>query len=248
MTTPTDPTAVDFAAVVADAQRIASDPEADPSSLREVVRTLAGYVDGLVQDNAAMMGEIERVTRILRREAEPRFGEGRVQDGKIAMQVEDPLGMGQEIGSRLAAMLDHVGAGNYAEMQFIPRHATTPDERITVIVQRWAKVTPHAARKSAEESLARAVALLAQHGIAWDGPVTFDPVLCRAPRAEYDWIVLDCNERPNVLRCSRCDGTEAVPTPVTADAYTAINAAFLAQHKDCQEGDAATLRRLRGER
>lgn len=222
-----------------------------PCALRDDVALLGQAALALIDENERLLADNEHIRKVLAREAAPRFGPFYEHDkGGVAVEIHDPLKIGQQICGRLAAMLDHIGAANYIETTFTPHDHADRDECLTVTVQRWGKVTPTAARKEAETHLARAVALLSANGIPWDGPMTFDPP--KPPEREKPdatpWVRIDCSEDPNLIRCERCGATQDLPREHSGDMLKGIADAFIPAHRDCREGDAERLRELRGGR
>jgi hypothetical protein len=138
----------------------------------------------------------------------------------------------------MASMIEQMDAPNYVS---IGGHHHRIG-RIEVIVQRVGALTPHTARLKAEEQLARAVTLLKSNGIPWDGPTEFLPTppwnLETVPVSKDDWIRLDYNVMPNVLRCERCGARQPMPESMTADVFRAMGVAFSKTHRRCKKGDA----------
>ena len=104
------------------------------------------------------------------------------------------------------------------------------------------------ARLAAEGALARAVALLAANGIAWDEPMTFAPPVLpvreRDPETNLGWIRLDVKPyevhgEPAAMVCDRCGRRQALPDEHTADMMKAMTDAFAAKHGKCPPKDAA---------
>lgn len=178
--------------------------------------------------------ELERLKRIFFRE--PTLGPME-QDGEqgATFRVNHPLT--SIIIEHLAEMLDAHGAVNYVSIgAWHPKAG-----RIECIVQRVGKLTPHTGRVLAEQHLKRAVALLAEHGIPWDGPTEFlpDQPVDALPSVHdtTPWLKIDFRQTPNLLRCERCGTTSELPTRAQPSVLTAATEAFRDAHKDCQEGD-----------
>ena len=111
----------------------------------------------------------DRLHRILSRD--PEVGAMR-QDGPngVAWSMGDHP-MNALIFAGFADMLERTGAVDYVNVcGYTPKAG-----RIEFTVQRVGKLTPHTAREQAEQHLKRAVALLAENGIPWDGPTSFLP-------------------------------------------------------------------------
>lgn len=186
--------------------------------------------------------EVTRLRRILKRAAEPTFGDFRREpSGMLALSIKDPMRVGITICQMLANMLDHVQAPNYVATTF---HGAEGVGNIEVEVIRYGKLSPNKARHKAEAHLARAVALLAEHGIAWDGPTTFTPdTPVELPRDEDDpasWLRLMPGDdgAPAALLCTHCNGKQELPREHTHDVLMAMGSAFEDRHNCCKEGDA----------
>ncbi len=211
---------------------------------RSDVPTLADGVIALAADNA-------RLHRLLTRAAEPFFGAFEQDaDGMVSSTVSDHAGIGRYLFGTMAGMLEGMGGGRKAP-NYIQIGGWHPETgRIECIIQRVGKLTPHEARGQAEAHLARAVAMLAEHGIPWDGPTTFLPSPLPGdeigPTAsdEESWIRIDVRVQPNELLCTRCNGRQAMPSQGTAAVLNAMMAAFRDGHADCQEGDATAVERV----
>lgn len=204
----------------------------------DAIHVVAGLADQL----EASTQEVARLRRILKRAAEPTFGDFRREpSGMLALSIKDPMRVGITICQMLANMLDHVGAPNYIATQF---HGAEGVGNIEVEVIRYGKLSPNKARHEAEAHLARAVALLAEHGIAWDGPTTFKPdTPVELPRDEDDpasWLRLVPGDdgAPAALLCTRCNGKQELPREHTHDVLMAMGKAFEDRHDSCKEGDA----------
>lgn len=182
--------------------------------------------------------EVLRLRRIIRRMSEPEFGPFTTEpDGTVSMHAETQDG--PAIIGALASMLEDPHACNYVALSGWSPAAG----RIEAIVQRVGKLSPHEARVVAEQHLKRAVRLLAEHGIQWDGPTEFLPDLPpeRGLEAIQDgvtpWARLDVRSDPNRLYCERCGGGQDMPRRGTAAIMVAVIEAFRGQHEGCQEGD-----------
>jgi hypothetical protein len=82
------------------------------------------------------------------------------------------------------------------------------------------------------------VQMLAEHGIAWDGPTEFlpdQPIDEPAQVPGYPWIKLDFRQVPNVLRCERCGASATLPERSPADTLSQMNQAFTKAHAGCKE-------------
>ena len=192
-------------------------------------------IRSLVADVTALAGELRRVQRYLMQEpvGGPLRREG---DGSVAQMMAHPLT--KVLLSGMANILDaYDGQTNYVAMSGFHERLG----RLEVIVQRVGRLTPHTARVKAEVELKRAVALLAEHGIQWDGEaLTFAPtepwVLETAHKAG-DWITINFADIPNRLHCGRCGAEQALPVNATADVFQACGAAFAKRHRRCKPGD-----------
>jgi hypothetical protein len=191
----------------------------------------------VARDSMKLQLEVRRLDRIMRKASEVMFGAMEAQpDGSILMSATDAAGITSEVIAALGETLRH--STNYTQIG-----GWHPElGRIECIVQRVGKLSPHEARDEAERHLGRAVALLRQHGIEWDGPTTFppdEPPSRAVPAdAERSWLVVDANVQPNDLLCQRCARRQRLPPRITSAIFTAMVAAFKEQHADCQEGDA----------
>lgn len=211
------------------------------------IRALVGAMEDEATDDVVivMLEQHRRMREFIQRHGEITFGPLRKEGDAISLGITDPLQMGQELGQRFADMLNHMHAQNYVEMRFAARD---PGETLTVTVQRHGKVTPANARLAAEGALARAVALLAANGIAWDEPMTFAPPVLpvreRDPETNLGWIRLDVKPyevhgEPAAMVCDRCGRRQALPDEHTADMMKAMTDAFAAKHGKCPPKDAA---------
>lgn len=147
---------------------------------------------------------------------------------------KDPAGLVTIMIQAFGEMLNRSGAINYLSL----RGYSPTGGGFQVIIQRTGKLSPHEARKAAEGELRRAVALLAERGIPWDGPTEFlpdDPVNDGLRMSDSDWLKLDFRRTPNVLMCDRCGGEQPLPETATTDVFIAVQKAFEATHGECIE-------------
>ncbi len=194
-------------------------------------------VDAMSEGEAR--AEVRRLRRVVARLTEPTYGPFRQgKDGAITADIDGPTGT-----MVISALVDMLGdAKNYVAVSGWHPVAGS----IEAIVQRVGKLSPHEARVQAEGHLARAVAMLAEHGIVWDGPTTFLPELPQRhtdldadPSGEHPWLRLDIDADPNVLCCQRCGARQEMPRRGTAAVMMAVVEAFSTAHADCQDGDGA---------
>lgn len=201
------------------------------------VPTLADGVLALAAENA-------RLRRFMLRDV-PSFGPfDQAEDGTVSVGVADGHWVTRFLVGAMAGLLEGKGGGARAP-NYIQIGGWHPETgRIECIIQRAGKLSPHEARGEAERHLARAVALLAEHGIPWEGPTTFlpdpPPERERGPAIEEDtpWCRIDARPQPNELFCTRCDRRQEMPERGTAPVLEAMMKAFALAHADCQEGDA----------
>jgi len=226
------PEVVDFIAWGGDNSALA-DPDFIAHA-RTDVPTLADGVIALAEDNA-------RLHTLLLRKAEPTFGPfSQTKDGLVELPVEDAMGVVRRVIDSLVTTLGD--AKNYVAISGYH----TAAGKIECIVQRVGKLSPHEAHVEAEQHLARAVKLLAEHGIAWEGPTTFLPSSTDRGAeiaSEHTWLRIDLRTDPNAMVCERCGERQEMPRKGTAPVINGMLAAFAERHKDCREGDAEKLGR-----
>jgi hypothetical protein len=201
---------------------------------RTDVPTLADGVIALAEENAHLHA-------LLLRKAQPTFGPFKqTKDGIVELPVEDAMGIVRRVIDSLVTTLGN--AKNYVAISGYHPAAG----KVECIVQRVGRLSPHEARVEAEQHLARAIKLLAEHGIPWDGPTTFLPSLPwdrgAEMESEHPWTRIDVRTDPNAMICERCGGRQEMPRG-TADVINGLLAAFGESHKDCREGDAAKMGR-----
>lgn len=186
------------------------------------------------ETKAWLRGEIDRLRGLFTKRAEPKFGSMRSDGDGITMTIEESAGITHQVIAALAQTLGE--AVNYAAIS--GHHPAIG--RIECIVQRVGKLSPDDARRLAERHLARAVALLSQNGIAWDGPTTFlpdGPIQRPVPIGkDRDWLTIDVSVQPNEMRCARCGSHQPMPEKSTAAMLEAMIKAFTKAHKGCKEG------------
>lgn len=189
----------------------------------------------LVGDVTALLAERERLRRYLMQEpvGGPLRKEG---DGSVVQTLEHP--MTRMFMAAMANLLDaYDGQTNYVAVSGYHERLG----KLEAIIQRVGRLTPHTARAKAETELRRAVALLAEHGIPWDGAaLTFAPTetwKLETSHKDGDWITIDFGDVPNVLHCGRCHARQEMPTKATADVYQAVGSTFAKRHKRCKVGD-----------
>ena len=204
---------------------------------------LADGVLGLVADNLAMTEEYDRLRARVLSKAIPVFGAfERMDDGNVRVPMRDSAEVGAFLFGTLAGLLEGKGGGTRARnyLELCGHHPVIGG--ITVTIQRIGAVTPHGGRAAAEEALARAVALLAEHGIPWDGPTTFEPpppeALPAPETGPTPWVIFDVDVQPNQAWCQRCGVRQDVPDQKTAGVLRGILAGFTADHLLCEDGDA----------
>lgn len=198
----------------------------------------------------SLRAEVARLQRLFKRSIEPTFGAfGQDHEtGLVSCSVTDAAGVSRFLMGTLAGMLEGKGGGSRAP-NYVQIGAWHPEiGRIECIIQRVGKLTPHEARGQAETALARAVSLLAQHSIPWDGPTTFLPT--PPPEDEIGppvnegtpWCRIDVRAQPNDLRCLRCEARQTMPERATGTVLEGMIRTFASDHAECQEGDAETLK------
>lgn len=201
---------------------------------RTDVPTLA---DGVI----ALATENEHLHRLFLRKAEPTFGPFAQKDGLVELPVQDAAGIMRRVIDSLVTTLGD--AKNYVAISGFHPEAG----KVECIVQRAGKLSPHEARVQAEQHLARAVKLLGEHGIPWEGPTTFLPSPPWDRGAEIEatrpWLRIDVRTDPNAMVCERCGARQEMPRRGTAQVINGMLVAWGEEHKDCQEGDAARLGR-----
>jgi hypothetical protein len=202
---------------------------ADPSKIAERIRRSTRDADdatGRALEALDALGEDE--------EPEPLVLSAIRPHGENGMAFALSHSANHAIIEMLASMLDRTGAVNYVTLAgWHPSSGA-----IECTVQRVGKITPHTGRVLAEQHLQRAVALLAERGIAWDGPTEFlpdQPIDEPAQDKDHPWIKLDFRQTPNLLRCERCGESITLPMRTPVDALTAMNQAFTKAHAGCKE-------------
>ena len=207
---------------------------------------LPALADGVIA-MADELSHLRLMKRVFDRSAEPTFGPfDQDPDGTVGTHVQDAAGVGTFLFGAMAGLLEGMGGGVRAENYVALSGYHPVIGRIECILQRVGKLSPHEARGKAERELARAVALLGEHGIPWDGATTFlpEPPADDLPRdQEHPWLFIDARVQPNELGCARCGARQVMPGRGTADVLQAVMNAFKAQHLGCQEGDAAEVSR-----
>lgn len=171
--------------------------------------------------------------------ARPRARDG----GGFELPFKDATGMADFLFEAAAALLQGSKLGGVYAHNYVAVQGTSPVGRLELTVQRVGKVTPHEARRAAEMSLERAVAMLAQHGIPWTDPTTFrpdkpEPAGAEVPDGPVPWRCIDLLCEPCVLRCRRCNGIQSLPASATPAVARAITQAFEGEHTNCQVADS----------
>lgn len=212
----------------------------------EHTRTAApALADGVI----ALAAENARLHRLLEKRADVTFGPFDHDEaaGTSSVEVADAAGVGSFLFGAMAGLLEGLNGGHRAHNYITMAGWHPVVGRIECTIQRVGKLSPHEARRHAEQHLARAVALLRVHGIAWDGPTEFEPVapdeLERDPTADdaTPWVRINARERPNRLECRRCGAHQEMPKRGTGKVLQALMKALSEAHADCQDGDAAAL-------
>ena len=235
----TPPASDDLDDVVARAEAFAASLVTGTADANEVVDVVASVI--------ALAGELRRIRRLWKREvdSQPMGPMRESPDGALVLPVPDGT-IGHTLVRGLLDMLDAANAINYVQ---IGGYSAKAGGRVEAVVQRVGKLSPCDARDAAEAALGRAVALLREHGIAWDGPVAFvpspRPAVERLPTMSDDhgWLRIDVRRDPNVMMCMRC-GCEQDMATAPAPMLQAMLEAFATQHAQCEEGDGEVVRAM----
>lgn len=172
---------------------------------------------------------LARMERAIRRP--PTIGPfRRDEEDHITHTVDHPMMV--MIIDNFAATLTEANARNYVAIE--GHHETAG--HIAVTIQRIGKETPHGARLKAEAALRRAVARLEALGETWDEAIDFAPDAPTShPEREpsREWIRVDIDRVPNVLRCDRCGARQTMPLEGTPAVMGAMIDAFGVEHDGC---------------
>lgn len=220
--------------------------EADAAGAAVLGRLRRGASDAsaLADATLALVEDHRHLAGLLKRRVTPIFGAFEaLEGGGMKLPARGAEEVSEFLYGTLGGLLEGAGGGRRAPNYIVLEGTSKAIGRIDVVVQRVGKLSPQGARKAAEAALARAVALLAEHGVPWADPVTFPP---DTPDPLPDtqgggpWCVLRAGP-PNVLACERCGVEQGLPEEHTADVFQAIVEAFHVDHRSCREGDRERL-------